>query len=82
MIAQFIGLYPTSIDLNVTADLSLRKLFCDFLCGSLLIVLARREETVEHQVIRPEPLYFSKFTIVSSNTIPTCVRWSMTFELT
>lgn len=54
-VAQFIGLYPAAIDLNVTADLSLRRLFCDFLCGSLLIVLARCEDNIEQQVIRPEP---------------------------
>ncbi|KAF6237883.1 hypothetical protein HO173_004084 [Letharia columbiana] len=47
---RFIGLYPAAIDLNVTADLSLRRLFCDFLCGSLLIVLARCEDNVEHQL--------------------------------
>ena len=51
MIAQFIGLYPAAVDLNVTADLSLRRLFCNFLCGSLLTVVARREVNREHQVI-------------------------------
>ena len=54
MTAQFIGLYPATIGLSVTADLSLRRLFCYFLCGSLLVVLARSEDNVEQQVIRPE----------------------------
>ena len=54
MIVQFIELYPNAIDLNVTADLSLRRLLCDFLRCSLLVVLARREENIEHQVIRLE----------------------------
>lgn len=47
---KFVGLYPADIDLNVTADLSLRRLFCDFLCGSLLIMLARCEDNIEHQL--------------------------------
>lgn len=50
---RFIDLYPTTIDINLTADLSLRKLFCDFLCASLLIVLARAEDSVQDQVLNP-----------------------------
>ena len=50
MIKQFIELYPTATDLNMMADLSLRRLFCNFLSASLLIVLARREEHTETQV--------------------------------
>ena len=79
MIAQFIGLYPAVIDLNVTADLTLRRLFCDFLCGSLLIVLARCEDNIEHQVPNQTKIlvlveYLAKLTVVSSNTIPICER--------
>ena len=74
MIVQFIGLYPAAIiDPSMTADLSLRRLFCDFLCGSLLIVLARGEENLEYQVIGSESRHLSKLTVVSSNTIPMCV---------
>ena len=74
MTMQFIGLYPAAIDLNVTADLSLRRLFCDFLCGSLLVVLARREENIQNQVVRPEYRSISKLTLVSCNTIQTYAR--------
>lgn len=35
---------------TVAADLSLRRVFCNFLCASLLVVLARSEEDVESQV--------------------------------
>lgn len=47
---KFIDLYPTTIDQHLAADLSLRRLFCDFLCGSLLVVLARAEDSVQDQV--------------------------------
>ena len=50
--AQFIELYPPTIDPSTAADLSLRKVFCDFLRASLLIVLAREEENVADQVCR------------------------------
>ena len=74
MIVQFIGLYPTEIDPNVAADLSLRRLFCNFLCGSLLIVLARCEDKVEHQVLRPESRDLFELTLASFSTIPKCAR--------
>lgn len=35
---------------DVLADLSLRRLFCDFLSASLLIVMARGEDNIEYQV--------------------------------
>ena len=47
---KFIDLYPATTDAGVVADLSLRRLFCAFLCGSLLIVLARNEDRVEEQL--------------------------------
>ena len=46
------------MELNDLADLSLRRLFCDFLSASLLIVMARSEDNIEAQV------YWS----------PTCLR--------
>lgn len=48
---KFIDLYPITIDPNVAADLSLRRLFCDFLCSSLLIVLGRAVNNVQEQVL-------------------------------
>ncbi|MCJ1461183.1 hypothetical protein MMC28_011565 [Mycoblastus sanguinarius] len=38
------------MDASVAADLSLRRLFCHFLCGSLLIVIARSEDNVGDQL--------------------------------
>ena len=38
------------MDSDVLADLSLRRLFCDFLSASLLIVMARGEDNIECQV--------------------------------
>ena len=38
------------MDSDVLADLSLRRLFCDFLSASLLIVMARGEDNIEYQV--------------------------------
>ena len=43
-------LYPSDMDPDVLADLSLRRLFCDFLSASLLIVIARDEDNIEIQV--------------------------------
>lgn len=54
--AQFLDLYPTDMDPNVLADLSLRRLFCDFLSASLLIVMARGEDSIETQVYRNQSL--------------------------
>ncbi|KAH0557132.1 hypothetical protein GP486_005082 [Trichoglossum hirsutum] len=47
---KFIDLYPKDMDANTLADLSLRRMFCDFLCASLLTVLARSEDNIEAQV--------------------------------
>jgi hypothetical protein len=46
----FIDLHPVTVEAGVAADLSLRRLFCDFLCSSLLVVLARNEDKVEEQL--------------------------------
>ncbi len=48
---KFLDLYPTAIDPSVAADLSLRRLFCQFLSGSLLIVLARAVDNIQDQVV-------------------------------
>ncbi|KAL6717482.1 sporulation-specific protein 22 [Lecanora helva] len=47
---KFIDLYPAESDINVATDLSLRRLFCNFLSASLLIVLARAEDNVADQL--------------------------------
>ena len=47
---RFIDLYPDDLDPAVLADLSLRRLFCDFLVCSLEIVLARNEDNVSSQL--------------------------------
>lgn len=47
---QLIDLYPPDVESSVVPDLSLRRMFCDFLGGSLLIVLARGCDGVEDQV--------------------------------
>ena len=39
------------MDTDILADLSLRRLFCDFLSASLLVVMARGEDNIEAQVI-------------------------------
>ena len=39
------------MDTDILADLFLRRLFCDFLSASLLIVMARGEDNIEAQVI-------------------------------
>lgn len=51
---QFLDVYPSDLDSNVLADLSLRRLFCDFLSASLLIVMARGEDSIETQVNRDQ----------------------------
>ena len=40
------------MDADVLADLSLRRLFCDFLSASLMVVMARGEDNIEVQVIQ------------------------------
>ncbi|KAL8797191.1 MAG: hypothetical protein Q9195_000658 [Heterodermia aff. obscurata] len=47
---KFLDLYPPDMDSDVLADLSLRRLFCDFLSASLLIVMARGEDNIECQL--------------------------------
>lgn len=49
---QFIGLYPKATNGGSFADISLRRLFCEFLSASLSTVLARNEENVDDQVMR------------------------------
>ncbi len=43
-------LYPKDMDAETFADLSLRRMFCDFLCACLIIVIARSEDVIEAQV--------------------------------
>lgn len=45
-----IDLYPTSISEQVSDDLSLRKLFCEFSASTALVALARGEDTIEIQL--------------------------------
>jgi len=47
---KFIDLYPTDMDTGTLADLSLRRMFCNFLAGSLLVMMAREEDALEPQL--------------------------------
>ncbi|KAH0544865.1 hypothetical protein FGG08_001094 [Glutinoglossum americanum] len=47
---KFVDLYPKDMDASTLADLSLRRMFCDFLCVSLLAALARSEDNIEAQL--------------------------------
>lgn len=47
---QFIELYPPKIVGGALADITLRRLLCEFLSASLLIVLARNEVNLADQV--------------------------------
>lgn len=47
---KFIDLYPTDMDTGTLADLSLRRMFCNFLSGSLLVMMAREEDVIETQL--------------------------------
>ncbi|MCJ1250157.1 hypothetical protein MMC30_007383 [Trapelia coarctata] len=47
---KFIDLYPTDMDAGTLADLSLRRMFCNFLAGSLLVMMAREEDIIEAQL--------------------------------
>ena len=53
------------MDSDVFADLSLRRLFCDFLSASLLIVMARGEDNLEYQAgifsVDPEGLVADRY---------------------
>ncbi|KAI9856788.1 MAG: hypothetical protein M1824_005259 [Vezdaea acicularis] len=46
----FIDLYPSDMPKDTILDLSLRRMFCDFLAISLLIALARSEDNIEKQL--------------------------------
>ena len=47
---KFIELYPTDMDTGTLADLSFRRMFCNFLAGSLLVMMAREEDEIEAQL--------------------------------
>lgn len=47
---QIMELYPTDLDAETKADLSLRRLFCDFLSCSLSIATARETDSVQGQL--------------------------------
>ena len=49
--SQLLDLYPSDIEVSIIEDLSLRRLFCEFLSASLLIVVARGEDIIEHEVL-------------------------------
>lgn len=46
----FIDKYPTDISEQVSDDLSLRKMFCEFSASTVLIALARGEDNIEIQL--------------------------------
>ena len=50
MILQFIKIYPEDSEDGSSKDVGLRRLFCDFICISLLISLARDTDSLELQV--------------------------------
>jgi hypothetical protein len=47
---SFINMYPKDIGQQASDDLSLRRIFCDFLATLLLISLARAEDNIEVQL--------------------------------
>lgn len=47
---KFISLYPEGMSEHNTDDLSLRRMFCDYLAATLLIILARAEDNIEKQL--------------------------------
>ncbi|KAL5321709.1 hypothetical protein ACEPPN_009669 [Leptodophora sp. 'Broadleaf-Isolate-01'] len=47
---EFIDQYPQDINQQILDDLSLRKMFCDFISATSLISLARGEDNVENQL--------------------------------
>ncbi|MCJ1397829.1 hypothetical protein MMC11_001025 [Xylographa trunciseda] len=47
---KFIDLYPEDMDSSTLVDLALRRMFCDFLGASLLVMLARGEDAIEPQL--------------------------------
>lgn len=58
---QFIELYPEDMDTVTLADLSLRRIFCDFMAGCLLIVLARSEDRVAEHVKSVRPANYERY---------------------
>src|ERR1700710_2284593 len=46
----FIDQYPPDISEQVSEDLSLRKMFCEFSASTALVALARGEDVVEDQL--------------------------------
>ena len=67
--AQFIDLYPTDMETNTLSDLSLRRMFCDFLASSLLIIMAREEDVIDTQVESAKTFYSLSLTLPSCNYI-------------
>jgi hypothetical protein len=47
---KFIDLYPDDIGRTMATDISLRRMFCDFLASVLLISITRPEDNVEVQL--------------------------------
>lgn len=47
---EFIDQYPQDIDQQMNEDLSLRKMFCDFISATSLVSLARGEDSIESQL--------------------------------
>lgn len=71
------------MDASIVADLSLRRLFCDFLAGSLLTVMARGEDQIKTQVSATicYIIQFSgKTNCASYNTIWVSANTQMIFE--
>ena len=50
MTLQFIEFYPEDPEDGSSKDVGLRRLFCNFICVSLLISLARDTDNLELQV--------------------------------
>ncbi|KAH8687536.1 meiosis protein SPO22/ZIP4 like-domain-containing protein [Tricladium varicosporioides] len=46
----FIDHYPLDISAQISDDLSLRKMFCEFSAGTALVALARGEDNIEKQL--------------------------------
>ncbi|KAI9820657.1 MAG: hypothetical protein M1827_005026 [Pycnora praestabilis] len=49
-VASICKLFEGDMDTNTMIELTLRRIFCDFLCTSLLITLARAEDRIENQL--------------------------------
>ena len=47
---KFIDIYPSDLDPAILSDLSLRRVFCDFVLCSICIHLARNEDNIESQL--------------------------------